>query len=186
VLAPIVGIVYLDADATFKVPVTVNVDLPDVSLNFDMDFTVDLSRDEVDIDIYPPPRRPDGRPERRDCPQIDECEPPKEPGSPTPTGTDPEEKDPEIRGVVVLASIDPTAYKNLVIFADEAPPVLAPRCGSIHFEYETEEGFIYYSKDFDVRNGAQYIEAPPAPHAVGAIRANPNIGVEFELVVVYR
>lgn len=163
ILAPVVGIIYIDADATVRIPVTVNVDLPDVDLNFDFNFDVNIS--DPDDPPRPLPDKPgdrdDDRPEKPDCPPPEDCdaEPEeKEPDEPIPAGS-------YAAAIVTTIEIDDTEQmKATAIWQDEAPPIYAPNCGYLHIAYGKSEEEQQFGVDIPLKKLVQ-VHPNPVPEA---------------------
>lgn len=163
ILAPVVGIIYIDADANVRIPVTVNVDLPDVDINFDFNFDVNISDPTEPPKPLPdkPGERDDDRPEKPDCPPPPECdeEPEeKEPDEPIPAGS-------YAAAIVTTVEIDPTEQmKATAIWQEEAPPIYAPNCGYLHIAYGKSEDEQTFGVDIPLKKLVQ-VHPNPVPEA---------------------
>lgn len=185
---PVVGIVYVNNEGDFIVPVTVNVAEPTINLNFDIDLGVNISRpDEPTEPIDPsPPKNPDGRPEPRDCPPPRDCNDEPEPEPPSPEPPEEDRKNYRIVGVVVLSAVDRTYVPATEILQSAGPNIWAPRLGYIRFVYQLTEEDKTYSEDIPVKLISHYIEVPQKDLRCIQVIGNPERGVSFELIPVTR
>lgn len=185
-LTPVVGIVYVDADAEFNVPVTVNVDLGGLDVNFDLDFDVNLSDPTKPPKPAPPdrPKNPDDRVEPPDCPPPQEC-------INQPEEDEPEEEPPPVDpklfrvvGAVSLCVVDLSVATATQIFQEKGPDIWAPKLGYIRFQYLLNDDAIVWGTDIAVK-GTNFVT--PAPdvglRCVGAV-LNTERGVSGELILL--
>lgn len=184
--SPTVGIVYVNNQGDFIVPVTVSVF--DTTNNIDLDIDIGINISDPTAPPEPidpsPPKNPDDRPEEPDCPPVERCDdgPEEEP---------PEEEPPieerayvNIAGVAVLAAVNPLVVAATEVLQLNGPNIWVPRLGYIRFGYEMPEGDIVYSEDIPVKLTNQLIEPPQKSLRCVEILGNPENGVTWELVQI--
>ena len=184
--SPTVGIIYVNNQGDFIVPVTVNVVEPTIDIDFDIDIGVNISRpDEPPQPIDPsPPRNPDDRPEEKDCPPPQDCNDEPETEDPDPEPPEEGRKNYRIIGVTVLSAVNRTFVPATEILQPAGPNIWAPRLGYIRFVYELTEEDRTYSEDIPVKLINQYIETPQKDLRCIQVIGNPERGVSFELIPV--
>lgn len=187
VFAPVVGIIYADVDAKIKIPVTVNVDIPAIDVNFDIDFNVDLTDPTADPEPIPspPPTNPDGRPEQPDCPIPADCGD----DEPEETDEDPDEEETDAKGTevvsaIVLAVRNAESTRATEIQQNTAPNIWAPSLGHINFVYERLDGKDTFGIDLPVKNVNNVIAAPFMGLKCKRVVGTPNKGFDFEIITV--
>lgn len=184
--SPTVGIAYVDADAEFNVPVTVNVDVGGIDVNFDVDFDVNISDPTKPPKPTPPnrPRKPDGRVEPPDCPPPSECinEPEEDEPSTEPPPVDPKEF--VVTGAAALCVVDISESTATEILQENGPNIWVPRLGYIRFQYVTNRGETVWGTDIAVK-GTNFVAGAPdvGLKCVGAV-LNTERGVAGELVLL--
>jgi hypothetical protein len=187
VFAPVVGIIYADVDARVKIPVTVNVNIPAINVNFDIDFNVDLSDPTADPEPNPetPDKNPDGRPEQPDCPLPEDCD-----DEPEETDEDEPDEDLEdakgtgILSVIVLSVRNGQTTRATQISQDTAPSIWAPAIGFVNFVYERLDGNEVFGADIPVKNVNTVIPAPCTGLRCKRVVGTPNQGFDFELITL--
>jgi hypothetical protein len=183
---PIVGIVYVDANAEFNVPVTVNVDVGGLDINFDLDFDINLSDPTAPPKPKPPdrPKNPDDRVDPPDCPPPADCrnEPDEDPPSVAPPTEDPKEF--VVTGAVALCVVDVLNCSCTEILQENGPNIWAPRLGYIRFQYVTNTGETVWGTDIAVKGTNFATNAPDMGiKCVGAV-LNTERGVAGELFLL--
>lgn len=185
-LTPIVGIVYVDADAEFNVPVTVNVDVGGLDINFDLDFDVNLSDPTKPPKPAPPdrPKNPDDRVAPPDCPPPSVCinEPEEDEPANDPPPVDPKQF--RVVGAASLCVVDISVATATEIQQEKGPNIWAPRLGYIRFQYETNGGEIVWGTDIPVKGTNFVVPAPDVGlKCIGAV-LNTERGVAGELILL--
>lgn len=183
---PIVGIAYVDANAEFNVPVTVNVDLGGLDVNFDLDFDVNISDPTKPPKPAPPdrPKNPDDRVDPPDCPPPSVCinEPEEDEPAVEPPPVDPKEF--RVVGAASLCVVDLSLSSATEILQDNGPNIWAPRLGYIRFQYVTNLGETVWGTDIAVK-GTNFVTGAPdvGLKCVGAV-LNTERGVGGELILL--
>jgi len=183
---PVVGIAYIDADAEFNVPVTVNVDVGGQDINFDLDFDINISDPTQPPKPKPPdrPKNPDDRVDPPDCPPPADCR--NEPDE-DPPEEEPEDEDPKefiVTGAVALCVVDASTTRATEIAQVNGPNIWAPRLGYIRFKYETNRGDEVWGTDIAVKGTNFATEAPDlGVKCIGAV-LNTERGVTGELILL--
>jgi len=185
-LTPIVGIVYVDANAEFNVPVTVNVDVGGIDVNFDLDFDVNISDPTKPPKPAPPnrPKDPDDRVDPPDCPPPSVCinEPEEDEPAVEPPPVDPKEF--RVVGAASLCVVDLSMAVATEILQENGPNIWAPRLGYIRFQYVTNLGETVWGTDIAVK-GTNFVTGAPdvGLKCVGAV-LNTERGVGGELILL--
>lgn len=183
---PIVGVAFVDANAEFNVPVTVNVDLGGQNINFDLDFDVNISNPTAPVKPAPPdrPKNPDDRVEPPDCPPPADCR--NEPGE-DPPEEEPEDEDPKefiVTGAVALCVVNAATTKATEVVQANGPNIWVPRLGYIRFKYLTNRGDIVWGTDIALKGVNFATEAPDLGiKCIGAV-LNTERGVSGELILL--
>lgn len=196
ITVPVVGIlgqVFIDADANFKIPLTFTFS-PNFAFNpqFKFDTRIDFNLNTGDFVVNPPV--PTGNTPPELPPPVDfdfdidfdngELPPPP-PDVPDPE-VPPDEPgiEPVIRGVVVTTTFIPEGINVGVLDQNENPDVYFPDLGLVSFLIRTRYGGSAWTTDIKVKNKRQFIECPWTGGAI-LVRSTPRSGVQFDVRPVY-
>lgn len=184
---PIVGIVYTDIDARIKIPVKVNIELPDLEFSPSFYFNIDLSDPDAPITpITPaPPEDDDGRPAPPDCPLPPECE--EEPDLGPEDDREPEEEDEKgrvVTGALILSVRNGQPIRQTEINQGVGGSVFVPYVALATVVYETPEGNLAYSADVPIKRIAQVVEAPKIGLKVLTVACTWEKGWNGEVLII--
>lgn len=187
VFAPVVGIIYADIDGRIKIPVTVNVNLPDINANFDIDFNIDLNDPTAEPEPIPRPPKTDDddRPEVPDCPIPPDCSSDdEEETEEDPDEDETDEKGTEVVSAIVLSVRNADSTRATEIGQTDGPSIWAPAIGYINFVYERLDGGESFGVDLPVKNTNNVIAAPFCGLKCKRVVGTPNQGFDFEIITV--
>lgn len=176
---PRIGPIYIDADATIKVPVTVEITGPQISVDATIPVSVSLPDFNVTFEYGGTGGGSDGSPggdggdgEEPTPPQPFCCPPPRpriEEGEEEDPGDPPQPEDSEtdeIIGVVVNSAPTGVTPRSTELGIPE-PRLYVPRIATVQFEIVVGET-VAYAPDVPVKALSQYL---PAPEGVEVRRA---------------
>ena len=165
VFAPRVGPIYIDADATLKVPVVVNITGGDITSEVTIPVSVSLPDFNVKFEYGGTGggTGPGGEGGEPTPPQPICCDPPQ-PRLEEGEEEDPEEEPPEpeensrIVGVIVDSEPGP-GQSRATELGNPVPSLLVPRIATVQFEISVG-GQRAYSSDYPVKTLRQYVAGP--------------------------
>lgn len=185
--SPTIGVTFVDADFNLTVPVNVEIEAPDVNIDFSTTVNINISDPTQPPTLPPeaPPENPDGRPEPPDCPPPVECD--EEPEEEEEEEDPPLEEDDvelEILGAIVRVSSVSFPNRATEIGQGRNPNIYAPNLGFVNFAYQAPNGDKVWGPDIAVKNREFVIGAPYNGLRCTDVAGTPAQGVQWSISYV--